>query len=292
MNTEESRQPQPDVRPRACLVSGADEIRFRSYLNHAIYARTHGIDYRLECGIDRGITNKFFYKTSIIRRVLPLYEWLIWIDDDAYFTDFSRDNLNIFIEQAERDGNFMVLANGPTEPNGFWSVINTGVVLFRNDPRTLQLLELMEGSDLAEVRAWWDEDAHGVFTHGDQDQMLWALETSGLMAGVAIVDHRELNSRGHYYDDSLTDAFVMHFCGHYDKKLGVARFAERFGLGQELVPEHLLDEFSVRVRSPMTPVEFWARSVRMGVVGRIKRRLRPLWHWWKAKREQYRQTEA
>lgn len=65
-------QPEPQIkRPRACLVSGADEIRLRSYVNHAIYARTHGLDYRLECGLDRGITNKFFYKTSIIRRVHP-----------------------------------------------------------------------------------------------------------------------------------------------------------------------------------------------------------------------------
>lgn len=91
------------VRPSACLVSGADEIRLRSYINHAIYARTHGLDYRLERGIDRGITNKFFYKTSIIRRVLPLYEWLIWIDDDAYFTDFSGDNSTSSSSRPQRD---------------------------------------------------------------------------------------------------------------------------------------------------------------------------------------------
>lgn len=28
--------------PRNCLVSGADEIRLRSYINHAICARTQG----------------------------------------------------------------------------------------------------------------------------------------------------------------------------------------------------------------------------------------------------------
>lgn len=275
--------PTPNIiRPRACLVSGADEIRLRSYVNHAIYARTHNLDYRLECGLDRGITNKFFYKTSIIRRVLPQYEWMIWIDDDAYFTDFDRDNLNQFIDDAERDGKFMVIANGPTEPNGFWSIINTGVVLFRNDPRTIELLTLMEGSDLAEVKRWWDPEKHGVFTNGDQDQMLWALETSGLMGGVTIVDHRELNSRGHYYDDSLKDAFVMHFCGHYDKQLGIVRFAERFNIGQELVPPDLLDEFSAQVRSPMGSVEHWLRACRMTVVGSVKKPLRPLWHRLKA----------
>ena len=175
------------TRPRICLVSGADEIRLRSYVNHSIYARTHGLDYRLECGLDRGIRNKFFYKTSIIRRVLPQYEWIVWIDDDAYFTDFDRDNINEFIADAEAADQFLVVANGPTEPNGFWSVINTGVVLFRNDPRTTTLLKLMEDSDLADVRKWWDDGRHGIFTNGDQDQMLWALETSGLIKEARIV---------------------------------------------------------------------------------------------------------
>ncbi|WP_368660404.1 hypothetical protein [Kocuria sp.] len=260
-------------------------------MNHSIYARTHELDYRLECGLDRGITNKFFYKTSIIRRVLPLYDWIIWIDDDAYFTDFDRDNLNEFIDQAERGDHFMVIANGPTEPNGFWSRINTGVVIFRNDPRTENLLDLMESSDLVDVRAWWDEAEHGVFTNGDQDQMLWALETTGLMNGVRIVDHRELNSRGHYYDSSLDDAFVMHFCGHFDKQLGIVRFADRFNIGHELVPVELLDEFSVKTRSPMPHSEYLARAARMEVVGRSKKRLRPWYHRYKAW-QQSRQDQA
>lgn len=265
-------------RPRACLVSGADEIRLRSYINHAIYARTHNLDFRLECGIDAGIRNKFFYKTSIIRRILPQYEWIIWIDDDAFFTDFDRDTLNELIEQAAEDDDFLVIANGPKEPNGFWSVINTGVLVLRNDPRSHALLKAMEGSDLNAVAAWWDSERHGVFTNGDQDQMLWALETTGLMRGTRIVDHRELNSRGHYYTQSLSDAFVMHFCGHYDKQLSIAQFANRFGLTQELVPIDLLDRFSVRVRNPMGQPEFRARSARMAVVGRIKKLLRPAWH--------------
>ena len=49
---------------RICLVSGGDEIRQRSYINHAIYAREHGLDYRLECGIDPQIVTKYDYKMS------------------------------------------------------------------------------------------------------------------------------------------------------------------------------------------------------------------------------------
>lgn len=264
--------------PRICVVSGADEIRYRSYINHTIYAREHGLDYRLECGLDLGIENKFFYKTSIIRRVLPLYDWILWIDDDAYFTDFASSNVEDLVSQAEEEDHFLVIANGPLEPNGFWSKINTGVFLIRNDADGKRLLELMRSVDLAEVRDWWNDDRDGVFTSGDQDQMWWALNTTGLIDRASLVDHALLNSRGHYYVNSLSDAFVMHFCGHWDKELGVAKFAKRFDVGQELVPEELLDKYSAKVRSPMSEAEFIFRDRRMSVVGRVKRHARPWVH--------------
>lgn len=90
-----------------------------------------------------------------------------------------------------------------------------------------------------------------------------------------IVGHRELNSRGHYYEDSLTDAFVMHFTGHPDKELGVARFADRFGIGQELVPEPLLDKYHVRVRSPLRGAARVWRERRVDALAAARYRLRP-----------------
>ena len=117
------------VEPRICITSGGDEIRLRSYVNHAIYAREHGLDYRLETGIDPHIVTKFDYKVAILRRLLPRYDWLVWMDDDAFFTDFEADNLRRLISEAERDDISLVIAEGPTEPNGFWSRINTGVCL-------------------------------------------------------------------------------------------------------------------------------------------------------------------
>ena len=266
----------PREQPKWTIVSGGDEIRLRSYVNHRIYAHEHGFDYRLECGVDEGIKNKFYYKMSIIRRVLPLYEWIVWIDDDAYFTDFAATNLTDFIEQAEREFKFLVIAEGPVEPNGWWSKINTGVFLLRNDDRGRKLMDLMFDSDLEDVRAWWQDERDGLFTNGDQDQMWWALNSSGLIDDTIIVDQLLLNSRGHYYQDSLSDAFVMHFAGHRDKPLGIARFADRFGVGHELVPEHLLDNYGVAVRSPMSKAEYKARAARQEMYGQAKRYGKPL----------------
>lgn len=261
-----------------CIVSGADEIRLRSYINHSIYARIYALDYRLECGIAEGVVNKFFYKTSIIARVLPRYDWIVWMDDDTFITDFSRDTFRELIDQAESRGQFLVLAEGPVEPNGFWSVVNTGVMLIKNCNESFEMLGAMDDAHLADVEDWWDEECHGVFTGGDQDVVVWWLETNGLMDRVQIVGHATLNSRGHYYTESLSDAFIMHFCGYPDKEWGVVRFAKRFGVGQELVPDELLDRFSVRVRSPMSDREFARRDLVTRTTSRVKKELRPYYH--------------
>jgi hypothetical protein len=76
----------------------------------------------------------------------------------------------------------------------------------------------------------------------------------------------------------------MHFCGYPDKKIGVVAFAERFGIGQELVPEHLLDRFSARVRSPMTAPEIFARTQAWHWRGRLKPYLKPVRDRWRARR--------
>lgn len=261
---------------RVCLVSGGDEVRLRSYVNHQIYAQEHGLDYRLEIGLGEGVTNKFFYKTTILRRILPGYDWIAWLDDDAFFTNFTRDTIGELVDAAESEGKFLVVAEGPEEPNGFWSRINTGVILLKNDSRGEKLLDRMWNADLSSVRAWWDDTRDGVFTGGDQDQMWWVLQETGLISDTTIVGHRELNSRGHYYESSLDDAAVMHFCGHRDKPLGIARFAERFHIGHELVPEELLDKYSVTVRSPMNRTERSVRALRQEAIGRAKPYLKPL----------------
>ncbi|MCI1748727.1 MAG: hypothetical protein LKI24_11955 [Acidipropionibacterium sp.] len=252
-----------------CIISGGDEVRLRSYINHSIYAREHGFDYRLECGVDPAATTKFGYKMSIIRRLLALYDWIVWIDDDAYFTDFVDDPIHEYIEEAEQSGCFIVIANGPLEPNGFWSNINTGVVALKNCEESFEMLRLAE-VDLMEVRKWWVDDRDGLFTNGDQDQIWWALNQDDLLEHTLIVDHLRWNSRGHYYQDSLSDAFVMHFTGYPDKSWGVVRFAMRFGVGQELVPAELLDKYRVRKRDPMSKIEYQARSARVRALIEVK----------------------
>lgn len=256
-------------------MSGGDVIRFRSYVNHSVYARHHGIDYRLECGVDPLIFNKFHYKISIVRRLLANYEWLMWIDDDAYFTDFERDGVIDLIDEAESAGCFLVISEGPLEPNGAWSRINSGVFIVKNCVEAFEMLDSVLDDSLATVRAWWDEERDGLYTNGDQDQLWWYLNSKDLLDRVLIVGHERLNSRMHYYKGSASDNFIMHFCGWPDRSVGAVMFSRMFGLGHDLIPEDLLDEYNVVQRELLSPALYEFRLRKMRTVSGMKKRLRP-----------------
>ena len=251
------------TRRRLCIVSGGDEVRFRSYVNHRIFALEHGYDHRLEIALAPGITIPYYYKLQAIENVLPTADWTLWVDDDVYFTDWASRGLDDLMDAAEAADCFCVIAEGAPELSGAVSSINSGVMLLRDDPRSREFLTTAREADLAAVRAWWDDDAYGMFTHGDQDTLWWALATRPhLRAGATIAGFRQLNARAHHYDGSLSDAFAVHFCGGGDKALRMGEFARRFGLGRELVPSHLLERYSVRRREQMTPAELTLRQAR------------------------------
>lgn len=256
---------------RVCIASGGDEVRWRSYVNHTVFAREHGFTHHIGIGLAPGIETVYFYKFELIREILPHFEWVLYLDDDVYVTDFESQSIQELIEQAVADDAFAVFAEGPSEPDGSWTRLNSGVILLRNDPRTFAFLDAAQQSDLEEIRRTWSEEEEGLYTFGDQDA-IWRIvrDDPVARAGVKIVGHRALNSREHYYSSALTDAFAVHFCGPGDKDLKVALFGRRFGMGQELVPDSLMDRYSVRKRERMGDREVATR--RAALLGRAARK--------------------
>lgn len=260
--------------PDVCVMSGGDEVRYRAYVNHAVYARKHGFTYHIGIGLGPAVFSPYYYKFNAILEILPAFEWVLYLDDDVYVTDLeSRSVENLIAEALEQDA-FLVLAEGPEEPDGSWTRVNSGVMLIRRDQRSFDLLREAQDADLGAIRASWSEDEEGLFTNGDQDA-IWRAARDGahVGAGVRIVGHRELNSREHYYEASLQDAFAVHFCGPGDKPLKIAQFGRRFGLGQELLSNGDLERFSVRRRERMSEVEMLRRHVEL-VRGAARKRLR------------------
>lgn len=252
---------------RVCVASGGDEVRWRSYVNHTVFAREHRFTHHIGIGLAPGIETVYYYKLELIREILPHFDWVLYLDDDVYVTDFGSSSIEDLITHCVAEDKFAVFAEGPPEPDGSWTRLNSGVILVRNDPRAFAFLDCAQRSDLDEIRRTWSEESEGLYTFGDQDA-IWRVvrDEPAAQAGVEIVGHRQLNSREHYYGSELTDAFAVHFCGPGDKDLKVALFGRRFGMGQELVPVHLLDRYSVRKRERMSEAEIARR--RAALVGR------------------------
>ena len=247
---------------RVCVMSGGDEVRYRAYVNHAVYAQEHGFIYHIGVGIGPGVTSPYYYKFNAVREILPHFDWVLYLDDDVYITALADDRVERLIAEETHRDDFLVIAEGPQEPDGSWTRVNSGVMLVKNDPRSFDFLARAQSADLRAIGADWDEESEGLFTNGDQDA-IWRQIRDGSLenAGVRIAPHRWLNSRSHYYSHGVTDAFAVHFCGPGDKTLKIAQFGRRFGLGQELVPDILLDRYSVRRRERMAGSEMCARRL-------------------------------
>lgn len=60
-----------------CSVSGADFVALHSYVNHSVYAREFGYDFRFEAGVAEAVENVFFFKTAAIERGIERYDWVL-----------------------------------------------------------------------------------------------------------------------------------------------------------------------------------------------------------------------
>lgn len=220
--------------PRIAIVSGCDELRYASYVGHQTYARRHGMDYHLELAPFPGHRG-YWHKVRSLLEHLDDYEWLVWLDDDAFVTALEDDFLRATIAEADAAGRFVAVAPSvDDELNGAWAAYNSGVLALKSCPETEEMLRIALDPPLEEIKAWWDTDRWGVFTNGDQDVFVWYLETRH-PDGVHWVDPLRWNARPWNYASGLNEHPVCHFPGHPDKTLAIAEFAGRMGVGPTLV---------------------------------------------------------
>lgn len=256
-------------------MSGGDEVRYRSYINHAIYARERGFVHHVGIGLGPAIYSPYYYKYNAIEEMLRHFDWLLYLDDDVYVTDFNTPYVEEHLRAAERDDIFLVVAEGPLEPDGTWTKLNTGVMLLRNDARAFRLLDEARRADLGAIGRSWSPTEEGLFTNGDQDAIWRSVrDDDELRSGTRIVPHTTLNSRAHLYGADLHDAFAVHFCGPGDKLLKAADFGRRFGMDDELIPAPFYEKYSVRRHERMSDLSLARRraSQRRALLARRLRR--------------------
>jgi len=230
--------------PPLMIVSGSSRVRTAAPLNHALYAAAIGVPYFFDVA-PTSVDRIYFHKLEVIRAYLPLAEWLFWIDDDAFFTDFGVDLRQFLADVGNRD---LVFCKSPVNPRGGWTWMSSGQFFIRNTPGTLALLDAVARTDLAGVKAWWDPETYGLFTNGDQDAFVYQLQGPGSAWGERFLQLPPdlFNNRPYHYEQRLDEHFICHFAlpgGRRPKADLIAEFAERLGTNVALVPPELIEPY-------------------------------------------------
>ncbi len=215
-------------------------LRFESPINHKLYADYHGYSYIYnftpECD-----QRKYFFKIETIRRYIDLFDWIFWIDDDAYFTDFSIP-LTRFLEGVTDEQ--MVICASPSTKKLF-TKFSAGQFLLKSTDMSRQFIQAIFDVDMEVVRNFWRDDL-GYYSHGDQEAMVYLTETDPRFSSsfIKIVDHNQFNNRDFEYQSRLDEHFLVHFTGR-QKQQSHQEFYERLAVNRWLVPDELVRRYTL-----------------------------------------------
>lgn len=220
--------------PRVGIISYCDRLRTNAHVNHEVYARVHGYTYIFDIApvSEPPQHKKFFLKIEKIRKFLPLFDWVFWIDDDAFFMG-RKTKLTSFIERFP-DSTLIFCASPRVSDN--WTWMSSGSMFIKNSPLGRQLIDAVMETDLQEVKSWWDADRFGMWTGGDQDAIVYQLMTNPLFQQegfYARLEPREFNSRPWHFVNGAFENFLLHFTGN-DKGRQALEFARKWDLSDAL----------------------------------------------------------
>ena len=224
---------------KLCIVSGGKHSRLQSHLNHQAYALRHSYDFHHDLTpyppplIGPTISGSYF-KLQAVENVLHRYEWVFWLDDDAFFTDFDRPIANFLLNLAPSI--FFLVCKSPINPRKQNPFLNSGAFFIRNCTEGFAFLQEVQRTRVGIVRSWWNRDELGRFTRGDQDSITYVLHQQNLLACTKFCASEDFNARHYHYKEALNEHLVIHFPGK-KKENTIAKFAARFGANTIFTPE-------------------------------------------------------
>eukprot|EP00759_Apiculatamorpha_spiralis_P020283 PhF_6_TR2570/c0_g1_i1/m.4354 len=114
------------------VAGGRDWIYPMSFRNRLAYAKKWNIDLIVEGDelVDRS-RDVCWSKIPMLKRWLPHYDWVMWMDGDAFFMDAEKSLDTVLDDKYD----FIVAKD--------WNDINLGIFFIKNSPYSFQLLEDM-----------------------------------------------------------------------------------------------------------------------------------------------------
>jgi hypothetical protein len=200
---------------KIAIISGRfPQSQFSSNLNHKIYCSKNGYTY-INCCWPTGAKNRYMNKMMFIKEYYNLFDYIFWIDDDAFFLDHSI-KLEKFLP---KEGSFLSICKSPKFKEVF-TVFSSGQFFLKCDEIGCEFIDKVMKQDLNEVKKWWKE-SYGFFTNGDQDSMLYLCETDERFVGkYDLWEYQSFNSRTeNLFDIEKHKIFLIHFTGRPEIKM-------------------------------------------------------------------------
>lgn len=222
------------------IISYCNFVRTYASVNHQFYADAH--DYTYIYDISPTKNDVFKNKIEKILKLLDLFDWVFWIDDDAFFLDYSK-RLEPFIDNAPSKAELIYCTSPVNE--GKKTYLSSGNFFLKNTKRVKQFLQACLDADLEDTKSRWDEQELGHFTNGDQDIMVDLLMNDGRFNSRtfhAILPFEYFNTRPFHFEKSYNEHFLVHFTGN-NKQDQVIDFAKKFNLSPALIPAESFDSY-------------------------------------------------
>lgn len=206
-------EPPPPQQTAIAIVSGRAPASFMdSATNHQQYANRHGYCF-VETNWFTPETNRYKNKIRYILHVLPYFDYVMWIDDDAFFTD-----LNVAVNTILPQGQHFAALAYSSPHDAVPRHLASGSLIIRNVRPAHEWLKEGLRLDLNHLRDLWDAE-WGYFSGGDQDALVYLLRTK-YPDNYGIIEKPMLQGRiEDLKHDSIDAPFVTHMTGTYSKKL-------------------------------------------------------------------------
>jgi len=174
------------MKDNTIIISGADSYRFDAHINHQRYADSQGIEYKFH--LSEGLSNPFFTKCfAILDSFEQGYEYVLWIDDDAFFINPDWDCTEIYRSYPED----VIVTTSRKKKIGI-TLFNNGIMFIRNTPNMQNCFESIPKTPWNEMKQSWQPE-WGPLVGNDQPRMIYLTQTR-YPESVKILDYPGFNA--------------------------------------------------------------------------------------------------
>lgn len=230
---------------KVCILSGRYPVtQFNSPINHKLYADKFGYKY-IHCNYPTKAKNPYLNKIHYILSYIDDYDYIIWIDDDAFFLDFEKD----FMKYVPKGNSFMSVCKSPNFKE-LKTFISSGQFILKSNKVSKKFLETILNTELNLVKKWWRDDL-GYFSDGDQDIMIYLFHTNREFKDkLDLYDYKKFNSRcENFFEKDVHKPFIIHFTGRGPTKLKNLYVVQRkLNLHASLVSDPILNSYGIAIQ--------------------------------------------